>query len=137
MSNFQEGKGRKKSRVKLIGERLKSIREKAKIGQKELALDLGMGKMTVYYYEHEKTDAKISHVIDIAIALNVSIDYLCGLTDDPRPLRRSDISDSEEKLLNAFRSDDMRTVHRILADKGDEGGTTKNNISSKPVINQN
>jgi transcriptional regulator with XRE-family HTH domain len=55
-------------------------------------------------YENDKTSIKDSELVKLATALNVSADFLLGLSDDPTPPKlRSDLSDLETEVLSAVR----------------------------------
>ena len=55
------------------------------INQKWLAVEAGTTEATVSRYISGQTQPEITIVVRIAKALNVSVDYLCGLTDMPTP----------------------------------------------------
>lgn len=55
--------------------------------------------------------------------LNVSADYLLGLTDDPRPLREGPpITLQEFALLEAYRKGDIKRVLRLLVEESQPPG---------------
>lgn len=57
-------------------------------------------------------------VVRIATALEVSADYLLGLSDDPMPLIRLDnITNEERAVLAAMRRGDDKTAIRIIASR--------------------
>ena len=53
--------------------------------QKQLARAAATTEATISRYVTGKNQPEISIVVRIAKALNVSVDYLCGLTDTPAP----------------------------------------------------
>lgn len=72
--------------LKSFGERLKHQREYCGLTQAELALKLGLKTdKTVWNYENGVREPKMETLILISKSLDVSIDYLLGLTDDPTP----------------------------------------------------
>lgn len=66
--------------------RLKDIREDKDKKQNEIAKYLGISQQYYSRYELDEIDLPIRHYKKLAKLYNVSIDYLCGLTDKPRTL---------------------------------------------------
>lgn len=66
--------------------RIKDMREDHDLEQKDLAHVLGISRQYYSRYELGQIDLPIRHYITLAEFYNVSIDYLCGLSDTPRPL---------------------------------------------------
>ena len=64
--------------------RLKYLREKRKISQLKLALDLNMNQNSVSRYETGAREADYATLIKFADYFNVSIDYLLERTDNPK-----------------------------------------------------
>jgi len=58
--------------------------------QMALAVKAGMDPQSVSAIETGRRDAYSAKVAHLARALNVSADWLLGLTDDPAPRTRSD-----------------------------------------------
>ena len=90
---------------------LREIREEKGISQKELAGKLGVSPTNIYNYEVGRTEPSIEMLIAISKALEVSVDYLIGNSEDfaailPAP-RTSVLSKKEEKLIKAFNSLDI------------------------------
>lgn len=67
-----------------FSERLKFTRQKAKLTQKQLAGLSDVTAATISSYESEGGTKvpSLDKVIALAKALNVSLDWLCGLSDD-------------------------------------------------------
>ena len=63
--------------------RLKELREKRKISQLKLAMDLQLNQNAISRYETGVREADYSTLIALADYFNVSIDYLLGRTDNP------------------------------------------------------
>lgn len=67
-------------------------------------------------------DPKLSTVCKIALALDVSLDYLGGLIDEPRPIQRDEsgrpvfpnLTPSEHEIVDAYRDSDARGQENIL-----------------------
>lgn len=98
--------------------RLKDVRTRAGLSQPELGAKIGVTGTQVYRYEAGDNEPTVGKLASIARELGVSIDYLCGLTDNPSPARyASDLSEGEQRLLNAYRAGDMGAVADLFAEK--------------------
>lgn len=64
-----------------FGNRLKTLRETFNITQKELATMLNVSQQHVSSWENNKLKPDTNTVIKIAITLNVTTDYLLGLSN--------------------------------------------------------
>lgn len=65
-----------------IGNRLRAVREEAKLTQKELAEALNSSSDTVLRWEKNKSSPSLEDVIKIAKITNTSVAYLAGETDE-------------------------------------------------------
>ena len=63
--------------------RLKELRQKRKISQLKLAMDLQLNQNAISRYETGTREADYSTLIKIADYFDVSIDYLLERTDNP------------------------------------------------------
>ena len=63
--------------------KLKYLREKKKISQLKLAIDLNMNQNSISRYENGEREADYATLIKLADYFDVSIDYLLGRTDKP------------------------------------------------------
>lgn len=66
--------------------RLRDLREDADLTQVQLVKILGMQKTTYTNYEQGKREIPFWLVIKLAKFYNVTIDYIAGLTNQPRQL---------------------------------------------------
>ena len=64
--------------------RLKFLREKKKISQLKLAIDLNMNQNSISRYENGQRQADYETLIAFADYFDVSIDYLLERTDNPK-----------------------------------------------------
>ncbi len=64
-----------------VGERLKKVLDEKGIMQKELAEKIGVNEMTVSRYVHGGRIVSVPVLIEICRVLNVSADYLLGLSE--------------------------------------------------------
>ena len=67
--------------------RLKDLREDNEKTQQEIADLLGISRQYYCRYELEQVEMPIRHYKKLAMYYNVSIDYLCNLISEPRPIR--------------------------------------------------
>lgn len=65
--------------------RLKELREKRGITQLKLAMDLSMNQNSISRYENGSREADYATLIKLAEYFGVSVDYLLGITDEPKP----------------------------------------------------
>lgn len=66
--------------------RLRDLREDHDYTQEQLVKILGMHKTTYTNYEQGKREIPFALVIRLAKLYNVSIDFIAGISDDPRPI---------------------------------------------------
>ena len=64
--------------------RLKEVREKANMSQKELADKLSVSQSTVGNWESGMREPNFDTIKKIAEFFDVTVDYLLGRTDDPK-----------------------------------------------------
>lgn len=68
-------------------QRIRDVREDHDLKQKDLAEILGTTQAMIWKYESGVTRMGIDKYIRMAQYFNISLDFLTGLTDEPRPLR--------------------------------------------------
>ena len=71
--------------------RLRDLREDHDLTQDALVEILKMHKTTYTNYEQGKREIPFALVIRLAEYYNVSLDYIAGLTNDPKPLQGSNL----------------------------------------------
>ena len=64
--------------------RLKELREKRRLSQITLAMELNLSQNSISRYETGEREADYATLIAIADYFGVSVDYLLGRTDNPR-----------------------------------------------------
>lgn len=64
--------------------RLKELRNKRKMSQVRLGIELGVSQDAISRYENLEREADYQMMLDIANFFNVSLDYLFGRTDNPK-----------------------------------------------------
>jgi transcriptional regulator with XRE-family HTH domain len=73
----------------IIGERLRTLRQRQGISQADLARALGASINAINMIECGQVKAPhIARLMAMADLFDVSLDYLVGMTDDPAPPRR-------------------------------------------------
>jgi transcriptional regulator with XRE-family HTH domain len=99
-------------------DRLQSVRVKRGYTQESLAEELGIEKKQISRWETGNTIPGSDKLGQIARILNVSTDYLLGLSDDPTPHMRVDnLTEDERAVLNAMRSGDDKEAIKIIANR--------------------
>lgn len=68
-------------------ERIKEIRQKKEISQKEMGKKLKMHQTQYGRYETGKNNLNTETFRKICIILNISADYLLGFTNEEKPLK--------------------------------------------------
>lgn len=69
----------------LFAQRLKELRKEKKLTQAELSKKLEHGYMAVANYESGRTEPSLADLITICRILDVSSDYLIGISDVRKP----------------------------------------------------
>lgn len=99
----------------MLGYRLRATRELRGLTQDELAELIGTPPLQINRYENDKTEPKGDMVARIAIALQVSADYLLGLTDDPSPYRAAGyLSENELEVVSAMREGNYKKAIKVI-----------------------
>ena len=84
---------------------LKKLREERRLTQKQAAEALGYHTTTYARWEQEVHQIKLIDAINIANFYNVSIDYIAGITDNPKSftnMKKGRISIKQENNNNAI-----------------------------------
>lgn len=64
----------------MIGDRIKKIRKKRGLTQEALSEMISASRETISHWEIGRTEPSIKDIIEISIALDISTDYLLGIT---------------------------------------------------------
>lgn len=117
------------------GDRLREAREARQLTQIELASMVGVSDQQIYRYETSKSVPTADVLMRIAKTLEVSIDYLVGLVDDPAEHFHEDgLSPMERRLIWAVRNgliyEAIETATAIS-----KAGNQPNIPSDKPAVN--
>lgn len=96
------------------GERLKETRDMKGLTQRELASIAGMNEVQLSRYENSKMEPALSTLENLARKLDVSTDYLLGLTNDPRKhYGDTEIADEERTILETYRKEGWVGIARL------------------------
>jgi transcriptional regulator with XRE-family HTH domain len=97
-------------------ERLQAIRVKNGFTQETLAAELKTDKRQVTRWENGESVPGGEKLAELAKVLQVSTDYLLGLSDDPMPHMRIDnMSDDERRVVAAMRRGEKLEAIRVIA----------------------
>lgn len=98
-----------------FGKRLSDLLSQRNLSQKDLATRANTTEATVSRYLHLERSPQVDIVISIAKALNVTTDYLLGITDNPTVC--GDNSSEASELLRCYScstDDEKRIVWAVL-----------------------
>lgn len=104
-------------RMLLRTDRLRAARERKGYTQHELANLCNIGIKQINRYENGVTEPNATTLTLIAHYLDVSIDYLCGLSDIPNNYPSLDLRPDERKLLEAYSAGDMAALVRLASER--------------------
>lgn len=100
----------------MLGQRLKQLRTRMNHTQDSLAEVIGTNARQVWRWENMESEPNNDYLIAIARALDVSTDYLLGLTDDPTSHDEMGLSETEKNIVTAYRrGDKIEAVRAIVA----------------------
>lgn len=76
--------------IDILPKRLRECREKMGYRQIDVAIYSDITEAAYQNYERGRREPKLSILMRIALTYKVSVDYLVGLTDDPKPYPRAE-----------------------------------------------
>ena len=87
-----------------INERIKNIRIDRDITQAEIAKNLKIDIKTYCRYENGHHEIKASVLIELAKFYNLSLDYIAGIIDTPKPLTTTnkELTAKQSALIKAY-----------------------------------
>lgn len=77
-------------REEIFRTRLRGLRADKKLSQQKVADGIGMTKVGYQNYEMGRQTPNFALLPKLAVFYNVSLDYLLGLSDEPRELRKQE-----------------------------------------------
>lgn len=113
-----------------FGKRLRLLRKKMNMTQKDLADKFSLGESTIGMYERDEREPSFEFVRQLADFFNVTTDYLLGRTDHPNPPDQDDIPEElKDPELGLFfkelaeapeeRREQLLKIWEILKSEGD------------------
>lgn len=97
----------------LIGSKLKEVRQKTGMNKKDFASYLGIKYTTYNGYETGSRDPSSDFLILFSKKLDISIDYLMGLTDEKDISHSYQLESTEYEHIKKYRALDERGRHMI------------------------
>lgn len=85
-----------------FSERMKKLRKKQSITLEQLANEIDVTKSTLSRYENNQREPKMYIVKKLASYFTVSVDYLLGNSDEPRPADKVKEALSDDPELQDF-----------------------------------
>lgn len=111
-------------------ERMAVLRKKRKLSQKKLGGILNITQQQIASYESSDRVPSASTLERLADALKTTVDYLLNRTDNPEPLRESELTSDEREFLQLVRNDPAAALailsERIRQTFRDNPGLIKN-----------
>ncbi len=106
------------SKMILRVDRLKAIREQRGLSQRELARMCGLGETQINKYETGLSDPNIESLKLMAENLDISSDYLLGITESLRGhVGDGQITNEEQAILEIYRREGWAGIARISVEK--------------------
>lgn len=96
-----------------FGEKLKELREKSRMTQKQLAERIGIGKSTVAMYESQGRLPTAFVLLKVARTFHVSTDYLLG-ADPVQRLDLTGLTEDDIDLLERMRDSMRKKNEKII-----------------------
>lgn len=103
-----------------LGSKIKEIRQKRGVTQKELALRINKSISTISSYETNAQLPPLDVISDIALTLNVSLDYLIG-TDKFNTISAKSLTMEQAELLDLL-------LHEFHCDNAYKGALSAEQI---------
>ena len=95
--------------MKIVGERLRKLREGLKLSQGKIAKMIGAVQSSIARYENDVADVPYATLLWYADYFDVSLDYIFGRTDQPQ----GKLYDFRPKVVD---NDDMRLFIEMCFD---------------------
>lgn len=92
-----------KDNMETFGSRVRSLRKRKKMSQKEVAEKLGLSDAVLSNYERNLREPDFETLINLSKLFNVSTDYLLGCTNIPFPSNKLD-----ELFLGDIQNEEIR-----------------------------
>lgn len=104
--------------------RLKRARERAGLNQTELGRIIGVEQQQIHRWESGRNTPSLDTTLELAIALNVSGDYMLGLVESfTERMSDDDMTPLERRVVAALRrGDKVEAIKSIVNDEAKNGG---------------
>jgi transcriptional regulator with XRE-family HTH domain len=104
--------------MKMRKDRLKESRQKSHLTQDELAEKLHTVKTQISRWERGESMPHAKILIQLSQILNVSVDYLLGISDEPTiRVRVDNLSMEEMAVISAMRSGNDQEALKIIVNR--------------------
>ncbi len=105
----------------LRADRVRELQRAKGYSNRYIANLIGVNENTVSRWANGNRQPGSLSLNQLAAALDVSLDYLMGINDDPTPPSSDigDLSEEEKRILWAFRRGGRKAIRRLL-EKDDE-----------------
>ena len=97
--------------LRTLGKRIATLRKQRGMNQEEFAEVSGKMINTISNIERGLSDPKVTTLLSIAQALNVSVDMLFSDEEQPQPV--DELPDSIQTILNLIKNQDAKTLKTI------------------------
>lgn len=104
-----------------LGERLRQLRKEKNINREDIANLLGVTVRSVTNYESGQRNLDPNQLIALADYFDVSMDYLTGRSNDPKPPQTTTIDDDWPEIANILRrngkkltTEDRKRIAKII-----------------------
>lgn len=87
-----------------LASRLRERRERRGLKNSQVALYMGLSTAHVSYIESGKREPSLDLLVRLAEYYRCSVDYLLGITDDPRPAGKQSVSEAAVDAINLIDS---------------------------------
>lgn len=104
----------------IYAQRIRGLRDHYGFSQEQLAELTGVSQNQISRYERGANDPTGEVLIALAKALNTSVDFILGITNDPTPLK--DLTENERGALSAWRQGDREGAISIILSDRDKAG---------------
>lgn len=102
----------------MLKERLRESRLKSHLTQEELATKIQTDKKQISRWESGGSVPHAETLIELSRILSVSVDYLLGISDEPKiRIRVDNLSIEEMAILSALRSGNDKEAMKIIANR--------------------
>lgn len=104
--------------VPINAARLKRLREKRGLSQRELARLCNLGEQAIWRMENNQGDTSADAVARVARQLRVSIDFLMGLSEkETGQLNSSSLTPDEQAVIDAYRESGWTGIGKLVMDR--------------------